>query len=179
MCVQDSRAQSLLLDELQQQASALTSNTVQMPERVQRVDELLRSMEAGDVKLRVRVLEAERAARRASVMQVRPFELQCMCGRHVYGACATRCDLLCHVCVQMATLNSVGAIGFLNIGTMLALSEYTAPASLALSLGGVFSVLTLLNFRRVERCAVSVCVCVCVCVCAYLCSLHHATALDL
>jgi hypothetical protein len=43
---------------------------VAMPLRVQRVDEVIRQLEAGDLKLRVRVLEAERAARRASIMQM-------------------------------------------------------------------------------------------------------------
>eukprot|EP01018_Ginkgo_biloba_P023121 Gb_15048 [translate_table: standard] len=43
---------------------------VSMPYRIQRIDEFIRQLDAGDFKLRVRVLEAERAARRASVLQM-------------------------------------------------------------------------------------------------------------
>jgi hypothetical protein len=69
--LQDSQSQqALLITQLQQQASELTSAAAAMPLRVQRMDSLLAAMEAGELKLRVRVLEAERAARRAGVMQV-------------------------------------------------------------------------------------------------------------
>ncbi|KAI5055059.1 hypothetical protein GOP47_0030204 [Adiantum capillus-veneris] len=57
------------VQELQRQANEARDAAVAMPMRIQRVDELLQQLEAGDFKLRVRVLEAERAARRASVLQ--------------------------------------------------------------------------------------------------------------
>lgn len=59
-----------LIQELQRQASDARDATVAMPMRIQRIDELLQQLEAGDLKLRVRVLEAERAARRASILQM-------------------------------------------------------------------------------------------------------------
>ncbi|CAK9207855.1 unnamed protein product [Sphagnum troendelagicum] len=58
------------VQELQRQATDARDAAVAMPLRVQRVDEVIRQLEAGDLKLRVRVLEAERAARRASIMQM-------------------------------------------------------------------------------------------------------------
>ena len=42
-----------------------------MPLRVQRIESTLSQLEAGDLKLRVRVLEGERANRRQGIMQVR------------------------------------------------------------------------------------------------------------
>ncbi|KAJ9523162.1 hypothetical protein QJQ45_024089 [Haematococcus lacustris] len=69
-CPQDSRGQqSLLVSQLQQQATELGVAAAAMPQRVARMSSLLEQLEAGEVKLRVRVLEAERAARRAGVMQ--------------------------------------------------------------------------------------------------------------
>nr|AFK35194.1 unknown [Lotus japonicus] len=41
-----------------------------MPYRVQRIEEFVKQVEAGDLKLRVRVLESERAARKATVLQM-------------------------------------------------------------------------------------------------------------
>ena len=38
--------------------------------RVQRIDAVLKELETGDLKLRVRALEVERAARRSSILQV-------------------------------------------------------------------------------------------------------------
>ena len=46
------------------------SDALAMPGRVERISATLSSLEAGDTKLRVRALEVERAAKRASVMQV-------------------------------------------------------------------------------------------------------------
>lgn len=57
------------VQELQRQATDARDAAVAMPMRIQRIDELLQQLEAGDFKLRVRVLEAERAARRASLLQ--------------------------------------------------------------------------------------------------------------
>ena len=38
--------------------------------RVQRIDAVLRELQTGDLKLRVRALEVERASRRSSILQV-------------------------------------------------------------------------------------------------------------
>ena len=40
--------------------------------RVQRIDAVLKELQTGDLKLRVRALEVERAARRSSILQVWP-----------------------------------------------------------------------------------------------------------
>ncbi|GJP56458.1 hypothetical protein CLOM_g15528 [Closterium sp. NIES-68] len=64
------RGQDYVVQQLTKQASEVTDATVSMPIRVQRMDDLLQQIENGDLKLRVRVLEAERAARRAGIMQV-------------------------------------------------------------------------------------------------------------
>lgn len=41
-----------------------------MPYRVQRIEEFVKQLESGDLKLRVRVLESERAARKATILQM-------------------------------------------------------------------------------------------------------------
>ncbi|CAI7876984.1 unnamed protein product [Closterium sp. NIES-53] len=64
------RGQDYVVQQLTKQATEVTDATVSMPIRVQRMDDLLQQIENGDLKLRVRVLEAERAARRAGIMQV-------------------------------------------------------------------------------------------------------------
>lgn len=46
--------QSLLINQVQQQASELTAAAAAMPMRIQRIDTLLEQLEAGDIKLRVR-----------------------------------------------------------------------------------------------------------------------------
>lgn len=69
--LQDSGARGLLLDTLQKQAGELGSAAAAMPRRIQRIDTVVEQLESGDLKLRVRVLEAERAARRAGIMQAR------------------------------------------------------------------------------------------------------------
>jgi hypothetical protein len=67
----DSRSrQTFILEQLQQQASDLGQAAAAMPLRVQRIESTMGLLESGDLKLRVRVLEAERAARRAGVLQV-------------------------------------------------------------------------------------------------------------
>jgi hypothetical protein len=69
--LQDSRSrQTFILEQLQQQASDLGQAAAAMPLRVQRIESTMGLLESGDLKLRVRVLEAERAARRAGVLQV-------------------------------------------------------------------------------------------------------------
>ncbi|KAJ0113551.1 hypothetical protein Patl1_01815 [Pistacia atlantica] len=46
------------------------SSTISMPSRVQRIEEFVKQLEVGDLKLRVRVLESERAARKSSILQM-------------------------------------------------------------------------------------------------------------
>jgi len=111
---------SQLFQLAQQQATELGSATAAMPMRVSRIDAFLSSVEAGDTKLRVRVLEAERAARRSGVM-------------------------------QSATLHAVGALGFINLGTTLAISGLDGPAAGALGLAAVFGVMMFQGFRRIDR----------------------------
>jgi hypothetical protein len=68
------------------------------------------------------VLEGERAARRAGVMQV-------------------------------ATINTIAAVGLLDIGTQLALhgDGLEGPAALCYALSTVFGVFVALGFKRVQR----------------------------
>ncbi|KAL4185707.1 hypothetical protein AMTRI_Chr10g232040 [Amborella trichopoda] len=66
---QKSQSGTYLVEEFRKQAVDARSSTISMPYRVQHIDEFVKKLEAGDLKLRVRVLEAERAARRASIMQ--------------------------------------------------------------------------------------------------------------
>lgn len=111
--------------QVQQQASELGQAALQVPLRVARMDALLAQLEGGDLKLRVRVLEAERAARRSGVMQV-------------------------------ATLNAVGSIGLMNLGTTLALQgggggAAAGAAALCMGLSAAFGVMLLLSFKRIQR----------------------------
>ncbi|KAL0320046.1 UNVERIFIED_CONTAM: protein ACTIVITY OF BC1 COMPLEX kinase, chloroplastic [Sesamum radiatum] len=46
------------------------SSTISMPYRIQRIEEIVKQLESGDLKLRVRVLESERAARKATILQM-------------------------------------------------------------------------------------------------------------
>lgn len=66
----EQRNGNYLIQEFQRQANDARDATIAMPMRIQRIDEILQNIEAGDLKLRVRVLEAERAARRASILQM-------------------------------------------------------------------------------------------------------------
>ncbi|CAO2814300.1 unnamed protein product [Amaranthus hypochondriacus] len=59
-----------LVQEIRKQAEDARDYTVSMPYRVQRIEEFVKQLESGDLKLRVRVLESERAARKASVLQM-------------------------------------------------------------------------------------------------------------
>eukprot|EP00252_Welwitschia_mirabilis_P007517 TRINITY_DN18940_c0_g1_i1.p1 TRINITY_DN18940_c0_g1~~TRINITY_DN18940_c0_g1_i1.p1 ORF type:complete len:321 (-),score=68.50 TRINITY_DN18940_c0_g1_i1:417-1379(-) len=67
------------VQELQRQANDARDATVSMPYRIQRIDEFIKQLEAGDIKLRVRVLEAERAARRTSMMQMATLQTVLSC----------------------------------------------------------------------------------------------------
>ncbi|KAL8238056.1 hypothetical protein R6Q59_019137 [Mikania micrantha] len=59
-----------LVAEMQKQANDARSNTISMPYRVQRIEEFVKQLEVGDLKLRVRVLESERAAQKATNLQM-------------------------------------------------------------------------------------------------------------
>ncbi|KAL5794339.1 hypothetical protein ACOSP7_002933 [Xanthoceras sorbifolium] len=59
-----------LVQEIRKQADDARSSTISMPSRVQHIEEFVKQLEAGDVKLRVRVLESERAARKATILQM-------------------------------------------------------------------------------------------------------------
>lgn len=119
--LQDSRGQStFLLEQLQQQAADLGQAAAAMPMRVQKIESTMALLETGDLKLRVRVLEAERAARRAGV-------------------------------IQAATLNCICSMGFLNVGTQLALAGQALPAGAAFAVSAACGAFVLLGFRRVKR----------------------------
>lgn len=64
------RGGTQLVQEIRKQADDARSYTMSMPYRVQRIEEFVKQLEAGDLKLRVRVLESERAAKKATVLQM-------------------------------------------------------------------------------------------------------------
>ncbi|PON87971.1 Protein kinase [Trema orientale] len=59
-----------LVQEIRKQADDARSYTMSMPYRVQRIEEFVNQLDSGDLKLRVRVLESERAARKATILQM-------------------------------------------------------------------------------------------------------------
>ncbi|KAJ6836082.1 protein ACTIVITY OF BC1 COMPLEX KINASE 7, chloroplastic [Iris pallida] len=59
-----------LVQEIRRQANDARDSTISMPYRIQRIEEFVEQLESGDLKLRVRVLESERAARKASILQM-------------------------------------------------------------------------------------------------------------
>lgn len=119
--VRDARqGQDYVVQRLQKQAIEARDATVSMPSRVQRMDDVIRQLEAGDLKLRVRVLEAERAARRASILQV-------------------------------ATMNTVVAASFLNIGVSLNGQGVTGPATTSFIVAGVLGAYVFSQMRRIRR----------------------------
>jgi hypothetical protein len=91
-----------------------------MPNRVAAISDTIDQITAGDLKLRVRVLEGERAARRNGIL-------------------------------QLATLNTIGGMGLLNVGVQLALSGHEGPGAACFAAAGAFGVLVLLSLRRVKR----------------------------
>ncbi|XWS31091.1 hypothetical protein CRYUN_Cryun23aG0047700 [Craigia yunnanensis] len=58
------------LVEIKKQADDARSYTMSMPYRVQRIEEFVKQLESGDLRLRLRVLESERAARKATILQM-------------------------------------------------------------------------------------------------------------
>ncbi|XP_021275254.1 uncharacterized protein LOC110410017 [Herrania umbratica] len=59
-----------LVQQIRKQADDARSYTMSMPFRVQQIEEFVKQLESGDLKLRVRVLESERAARKARILQM-------------------------------------------------------------------------------------------------------------
>ncbi|KAL0307257.1 UNVERIFIED_CONTAM: protein ACTIVITY OF BC1 COMPLEX kinase, chloroplastic [Sesamum radiatum] len=59
-----------IVQEIRKQADDARSSTISMPYRIQRIEDIVKQLESGDLKLRVRVLESERAARKATVLQM-------------------------------------------------------------------------------------------------------------
>ncbi|XWS75903.1 hypothetical protein CRYUN_Cryun01aG0131700 [Craigia yunnanensis] len=59
-----------LVQEIRKQADDARSYTMSMPYRVQQIEEFVKQLESGDLRLRVRVLESERAARKATILQM-------------------------------------------------------------------------------------------------------------
>ncbi|OIT00054.1 putative aarf domain-containing protein kinase, chloroplastic [Nicotiana attenuata] len=67
---QKQRSGPQLVQEIRKQADDARTYTISMPYRVQRIEEIVKQLESGDLKLRVRVLESERAARKATILQM-------------------------------------------------------------------------------------------------------------
>ncbi|KAL6135105.1 hypothetical protein ACLB2K_067333 [Fragaria x ananassa] len=67
---QKRRTGTQLVNEIRKQADDARSYTMSMPYRVQRIEEFVKELESGDLKLRVRVLESERAAKKANILQM-------------------------------------------------------------------------------------------------------------
>ncbi|XP_020234378.1 protein ACTIVITY OF BC1 COMPLEX KINASE 7, chloroplastic [Cajanus cajan] len=67
---QKHRTGTQLVEEIRKQADDARAYTMSMPYRVQKIEEFTKQLEAGDLKLRVRVLESERAARKATALQM-------------------------------------------------------------------------------------------------------------
>ncbi|XP_057955180.1 protein ACTIVITY OF BC1 COMPLEX KINASE 7, chloroplastic isoform X2 [Malania oleifera] len=59
-----------IVEEITKRANDARTYTISMPYRIQRIEEFVKQLEAGDLKLRVRVLESERAARKATILQM-------------------------------------------------------------------------------------------------------------
>ncbi|KAJ4730237.1 Protein kinase [Melia azedarach] len=58
------------VEEIRKQMDDARSSTMSMPYRVRHIEEFVKQLEAGDLKLRVRVLESERAAQKATKLQM-------------------------------------------------------------------------------------------------------------
>ncbi|KAL2316546.1 hypothetical protein Fmac_030422 [Flemingia macrophylla] len=67
---QKHRTGTQLVEEIRKQADDARTYTMSMPYRIQKIEEFTKQLEAGDLKLRVRVLESERAARKATALQM-------------------------------------------------------------------------------------------------------------
>ena len=107
--MQDAQAQqTFLLEQVRKQAIDLGQATVAMPARVEQMSSTLSGLEGGEIKLRVRALEVERAARRASIMQVAPpaslashMHQHFQATAHMLGQCSChQTNATCHCAVQ-------------------------------------------------------------------------------
>ncbi|KAL3849128.1 hypothetical protein ACJIZ3_011010 [Penstemon smallii] len=67
---QQRRNGTQLVQEIRKQADDARSSTISMPYRIQKIEDIVNQLESGDLKLRVRVLESERAARKATILQM-------------------------------------------------------------------------------------------------------------
>ncbi|KAK9152389.1 hypothetical protein Syun_010698 [Stephania yunnanensis] len=67
---QTRRSGQQIVEEIRKRADDARTSTISMPTRIQRIEEFVQQLEAGDLKLRVRVLESERAARKATALQM-------------------------------------------------------------------------------------------------------------
>ncbi|CAI9772591.1 unnamed protein product [Fraxinus pennsylvanica] len=67
---QKQRTGTQLVQEMRKQADDARVYTMSMPYRIQRIEDFVKELESGDLKLRVRVLESERAARKATILQM-------------------------------------------------------------------------------------------------------------
>ncbi|KAL9453873.1 hypothetical protein AB3S75_009473 [Citrus x aurantiifolia] len=74
---QQQQSGTQLVEQIRKQADDARSSTMSMPSRVQRIEEFVKQLEAGDLKLRVRVLESERAARKATILQMATMYTVC------------------------------------------------------------------------------------------------------
>lgn len=118
-----SNSTAFILDSARDSVSELASAATAMPLRIQRIDSLLEQIEAGDIKLRVRALEVERAGRKASIQ-------------------------------SNAVATTILSMGFLNLGTMLALNpatETSVAPTLMFLLSTVCGVLTWTSYGRIAR----------------------------
>ncbi|GFP84889.1 uncharacterized protein sll1770 [Phtheirospermum japonicum] len=59
-----------VVQKMRKQAEDARSSTISMPYRIQRIEDIVKQLESGDLKLRVRVLESERASRKATILQM-------------------------------------------------------------------------------------------------------------
>lgn len=67
---QQQRTGTQLVQEIQKQADNATSYMMSMPYSVRRIEEFVEQLETGDLQLQGRVLESERAARKATILQM-------------------------------------------------------------------------------------------------------------
>ncbi|KAL6498944.1 Protein ACTIVITY OF BC1 COMPLEX KINASE 7, chloroplastic [Orobanche hederae] len=67
---QQHRTGTQVVQEIRKQADNARSYAISMPYRIQRIEDIVKQLESGDLKLRVRVLESERAALKATVLQM-------------------------------------------------------------------------------------------------------------
>ena len=111
---------AFLLDNARDSVNELAAATGAMPLRIQRIDSLLEQIEAGDIKLRVRALEVERASRKAMIQ-------------------------------TNALTTTVLSMGFLNLGTMLALNPTTSSSPGPMLLFVLSTACGLLTWQSNER----------------------------